>query len=142
MVYFLNLHIPSNNKKILKLTAFLLLLLPLLISYKLGSGLSTATQDKHLYTFGYLVFGACFFVVLKIASLDKDLFKIHPFVDRLIEYLGSRSYSIYVLHFPALVVAWMAINQLFPSIFYLNPIYYGLLQALLFILIGIPMAEI
>lgn len=142
IVYFLNLHLPSKNKQILKLTAFSLLLFPLIISNKLGSDLSPPTQDRLLYTLGYLISGVCFFVVLKIASLDKNLFTIHPLIDRFIEYLGSRSYSIYVLHFPALVVIWMIINQLFPSIFYMNPIYYGVAQITLFIIIGIPLAEI
>jgi peptidoglycan/LPS O-acetylase OafA/YrhL len=118
MVYFLNLNLPINSKKALKLTAFLLLLFPLILSYQLGAGLSLATQEKLLYTLGYLVFGLCFFGVLKIASLDKDLFTIHPFIDRFVEYLfveylGSRSYSIYVLHFPALVIVWMIINHFF-----------------------------
>jgi peptidoglycan/LPS O-acetylase OafA/YrhL len=142
MVYFLNLNLPINSKKALKLTAFLLLLFPLILSYQLGAGLSLATQEKLLYTLGYLVFGLCFFGVLKIASLDKDLFTIHPFIDRFVEYLGSRSYSIYVLHFPALVIVWMIINHFFSSIFYINPIYYGLAQAVIFMLVGIPLAEI
>jgi peptidoglycan/LPS O-acetylase OafA/YrhL len=143
MVYFFNaINLQIINKNILKLTAFLMVLIPGIISYKLGSALSPPTEDKLLYTLGYLMFGICFFIVLKIASLDKDLFTIHPLIDRFIEYLGSRSYSIYVLHLPALVIVWMIINQLFPSIFYINPIYYGIAQAILFIPIGIPLSEI
>jgi peptidoglycan/LPS O-acetylase OafA/YrhL len=73
--------------------------------------------------------------------LDRDLFTFNPIFDKFVEYLGSRSYSLYVLHFPALVIVWKVIFKFFPFINKLHPVYYGVAQLLLFILIGVPLSE-
>jgi peptidoglycan/LPS O-acetylase OafA/YrhL len=49
---------------------------------------------------------------------------------RLLEWLGDRSYSIYLLHFPVMALFWAAVLWSCSWLFYINPIWYGLAQAI------------
>jgi peptidoglycan/LPS O-acetylase OafA/YrhL len=64
-------------------------------------------QREHR-TLGYVAAmaasGGCFFVAVGLASLDRQLLYVHRCYDRVLLYLGSRSYSIYLLHVPGLVL--------------------------------------
>lgn len=149
MVYFLYIPLGNNlnikpHKKLLRMIAFLLISINYIFAYNIGDASIRANPSNNilLYIIDNIVFGIVFFGVLKIASRDQNILSIHPVIDSIIEYLGSRSYSLYVLHFPALAIIWMPINKFASFIFYINPIYYGLVQLILFILIGVPMAEI
>ncbi len=76
-------------------------------------GLMTCFTLQHIQrvprTPGYLVVmaacGGCFFVVVGLASLDRQLLYVHRVYDRVLLYLGSRSYGIYLLHVPGLALA-------------------------------------
>ena len=61
-------------------------------------------------------------------------------IQRAFVFLGDRSYTIYVFHFLALALAWMAIYRFCPSVFS-NAIKYGAVQALIGFAIMLPMCE-
>ncbi len=55
--------------------------------------------------------------------------------------LGDVSYTVYLLHFPVMIVAWILINEYVPNAFS-SPLYYGFVQLLLVILILFPVTRI
>ncbi len=44
-------------------------------------------------------------------------------------WLGDRSYSAYLFHFPVMALCWAAISKFVPMLFYIPSIWYGAVQA-------------
>jgi peptidoglycan/LPS O-acetylase OafA/YrhL len=57
------------------------------------------------------------------------------------EWLGDRSYTIYLLHFPVFILAWLAVYFGRPSLFG-SPVGYGLAQMILAIALCLPLCEL
>ncbi len=118
------------------------LITPYLVEWSCGGGGLSAPQDAwQFYTFGLAICGACFAVTVWLSSFNLSLVSLHPAIDRCLDYLGSRSYTLYVLHFPIFILAWLVINKCVSWIFYINPIWYSLVQLLLATIIGLPLVE-
>jgi peptidoglycan/LPS O-acetylase OafA/YrhL len=58
------------------------------------------------YAFGLLLAGLCFCLVVGLASLDHELLATPSWLDRVLLYLGARSYSIYALHLCVYVICY------------------------------------
>jgi len=133
---------PSNTRRrLLNLLYPALIIVPCIISYLSGSVHDGYRQSWFLNTAGFGIFGISFFVLLSLAIRGQDLITVHPLIDRVLAYFGSRSYSLYVLHFPSFVIIWICLNLLTPKIFSISPVYYTVAQTLMFIAVGVPMAE-
>lgn len=56
-------------------------------------------------------------------------------------FCGDRSYTIYVFHYPAMAVAWLAIDRFFPMAFS-SAVAYGCTQAVVTVLILLPFCDL
>jgi peptidoglycan/LPS O-acetylase OafA/YrhL len=88
------------------------------------------------------VSGLCFTLLVALASgrsagSAKQIGTYHVLV-----WLGDRSYSMYLFHFPVMALVWWGIVTLTPSLFYVGPIWYGLVQATLTFAMTIFLADL
>ena len=87
------------------------LLSPLAAVYPLGESLQSGFQAPLLYTLGWGFAGLAFYLVVGLAARDRELLRLPGWADRVLLYLGSRSYGIYVIHFPLVVAAWFLVRD-------------------------------
>ena len=116
-------------------------LLPCIISYQLGGDLMPPDQKKMLYTLGTFLILILFSGLVMIVSKNQNKITFGS-LNPLVEYFGARSYSYYVLHYPIFALVWLLINQYWPFVFYGNPLKYGLVQAILFLFVSVPLVEV
>jgi peptidoglycan/LPS O-acetylase OafA/YrhL len=118
---------------------------PLVAMYKMSNGMVNYAVFPHdapwRHTVGLLGIGLAFSLAVVLASADTDLLAFPP-VNRFLLYLGSRSYGIYVLHFPTFVIAWLPICLFADWLFYKPPICYGVVHCLMTIVVLVPMIEL
>ena len=130
---------------LLTIVVWLLLGLPLTLSYFLGGGLMPVSEARALYAAGRPVIGVCFFIVVLIGSEDSNAVARFNSLDRVLLWLGTRSYNLYVLHFPVFIIIWMLVplvNTVLPVLWQLNPFYYRIIQLCLFVALGLPLSNI
>ncbi len=73
--------------------------------------LSGLTSDKFAYNSGYIVAGMISTALVYLASFNKNLVLNLPFINRLLEFIGSRSYCIYLSHFAFIKLNILVINN-------------------------------
>jgi len=99
-----------------------------------------AKRQPLLYGIGYPFAGVAFGLLVSLAATGRAF----PFRDGLVYqtmvYLGNRSYSLYLLHFPVFVITWLVTYWCFPMVF-TNALAYGTSQLVLTVLILLPLTE-
>ncbi len=116
------------------------LLLPLAAVYPLGESLQSGYEAPLLYTIGWGFAGLAFYLVVGLAARDRDLLRLPRLTDRVLLYLGSRSYGIYVIHFPLVIAAWFIVRTYAvrePSSFW-----FGVAQAALALPVVLTLSEL
>ncbi len=98
-------------------------------------------ECPYVLTFGLLGAGLCFYLVVGLASLDRDLLRFGHYTDRVMLYLGSRSYTLYVLHIPLFILCWVAAFNFEPVLLH-NPWSYSMMEMNVFVLLGLPVVEV
>jgi peptidoglycan/LPS O-acetylase OafA/YrhL len=57
-------------------------------------------------------------------------------------WLGERSYSVYLFHFPVMAAIWFGLVRFAPPIWTIEPLHYGVAQMLLALLIVLPLSSL
>ena len=122
-------------------TLLTLLVAPFVATYSLGSPFQSTSQAPGLHIFGNLFASVCFTGVVAIAAFDRDLLATPRLLDRVVFYLGSRSYGIYVLHFTVFAIATIPITAFIPWLYAVDPIWFALMQVAEVLIIGLPIVE-
>lgn len=82
------------------------------------------------------------FGLLVLLAADKLAFpKQDGPVRKALWFLGDRSYAVYVFHYPAMVIAWLGFDRLFPTALS-RAVGFSVAQAVLAILILLPLCEL
>lgn len=89
---------------------------------------------------GLMIMGWCFLLAVLLASRG-DAFRGHDTVlYRFFTWIGDRSYSIYLLHYPVMALIWIGLARLYPAAFS-SEMKYGLIQAALVIALSFALAD-
>jgi peptidoglycan/LPS O-acetylase OafA/YrhL len=125
----------------LSVAVYPLLTVPLLVMYQIGGPSFIPNYTK--YSCGLAVTGLCFFGAVGLASLDRELLYVHHAYDRILLYFGSRSYIIYLVHFPIMAFTFGVIPR-FPAagFFREHGLAYDAVKAGTELLIGFPIVEV
>jgi peptidoglycan/LPS O-acetylase OafA/YrhL len=118
---------------------------PLLITIPLGlvavSESKLSIDKVILQGFTLPIISICFtflvFISATIGSFPGSQTRLYIFL----YWIGDRSYSIYLLHFPVMAFSWILIYKFCPFLFS-NAILYGVAQALITISLLIPLVEV
>lgn len=101
-----------------------------LVLISLAEDVSVATETGPLHTLIMPAAGLCFALVVYLAKSQSAFTGQGTAVYRVLQWIGDRSFSIYLLHFPAMALVWIAIWFIEPSILSGDPLIYGLVQAI------------
>ena len=82
-----------------------------------------------------------FMLLVALASGRSPHTPGHNRVYRAFIWLGNRSYSMYLYHFPVMTLVWWAIAVLAPWVFQHNPLLYGSIQAVATLAVTILLAD-
>ncbi len=118
-----------------------LLLAPLMVMSLCESQFNSVANKPFLVGFGLPVAAVCFTGLVLIAARNHAFPETRGRIYSALEWLGDRSYTIYLLHFPVFILAWMAIYYGRPSLFG-GAISYGVAQVVLVAAILLPICEI
>ena len=99
-------------------------------------------HEKHLVGLGLPVAGLCFGLLVLIAAHNRAFPPARGWLYRLGTYLGDRSYTIYLLHFPMMAVAWGIIFRSFPEWGFSSATRFGFLQVGLMLGVMLPIVEL
>jgi peptidoglycan/LPS O-acetylase OafA/YrhL len=124
---------------LLRLLMLAALLTPFVIVYRLSTSLDWNCPAVRSY--GMLVTALCFYLVVRLASQNRDLLRFGKRFDSVLLYVGSRSYGLYVLHPPLLVLSILIIIRYAPWL-PVRQIQFGLTEAGLFLLMTLPVVEL
>ena len=127
------------NHSFLRLLMFVALSTPFVLAYHLRVSTSW-DRCQSLLTSGMLAAGLCFYLVVALGALDHDLLRFGERFDRCLLYFGSRSYSLYVFHFPLFMIPWLIILHTAPWLF-AHHLTSGFVHAVLFLATGLPIVE-
>lgn len=129
--------IASRLKPIGNSLAPWLLMMPIAVM-SLCESLSNSVINKPLFIgLGHPLSAVCFGTLVLLAAHNLAFPATRGVVYRTLEWLGDRSYTIYLLHFPIFILAWMAIFYGMPSLFS-GAVKYGVAQIVLVTAIGLP----
>jgi peptidoglycan/LPS O-acetylase OafA/YrhL len=123
-----------------RLLLLLALASPLVVAYRLKVSPDYFSCTR-LRSYGILVTGLCFYLVVRLAGQNRDLLRCGRLCDQALLWLGSRSYGTYVLHVPLLVLSKLILLRFLPQLRY-DGLTYGLVQAALFIALCVPVIEL
>ncbi|WP_159650262.1 MULTISPECIES: acyltransferase [unclassified Bosea (in: a-proteobacteria)] len=122
---------------------------PALTALALAASLVIATVCEHPLTggpkpwldgWGLTVMGWSFLLAVLLASRG-DAFRGRDTVwYRFFTWVGDRSYSIYLLHYPIMALIWIGLVRLYPAAF-ASEMSYGLIQATLVIVLSFALAD-
>ena len=116
------------------------LLAPLAAVYPLGESLQPGFQAPLLYTVGWGFAGLAFYLVVGLAARDRELLRLPYLADRVLLYRGSRSYGIYVIHFPLVIAAWFIVRAY--AVREPSSIWFGVTQAALALPVVLALSEL
>lgn len=126
-----------------RVLAYVFLAAPFLVMYPLGNGIFLPWDQPGIYPFGLMAAGLGFYALIGLAALDRDLLYTTRFLDRVLLYWGSRSYGIYVLHYPILALAlWLLPEQAPIAFFNRHRLLYEGVRGLWAIAVGFPVVEL
>ncbi len=114
------------------------LVLPFPLVYLSGAGLSSVPEAPFLHSVCLLIVGLAFYAVIALASQNNNLLYTNRLLDRWLLYFGSRSYGIYVLHYPIIILLEIIFLPWLPIL----RGKFALIQAALFLLICLPFVEL
>lgn len=118
----------------------LLLMLPFGLAALAEKGKDPTTAPI-LHGFVLPVAGLCFGLLVLLAASGMAFPATRGPIHKTFVYLGDRSYTIYVFHYFAFVLAWMIISRFCPAAFS-NAVAYGCCQAVIAIAIMLPLCEL
>jgi len=75
------------------------------------------------------------------AGSDERAFAWKGPVYRSMAWLGERSYSVYLFHFPVMAAIWFGLVRFAPAIWTIEPLHYGIAQMSLALLIVLPLSS-
>ena len=113
--------------------------------------LSESSFEKHprmLHGFTFLVANPAFAVLVLLCSRNASFPEKNSFIYKLFSLIGDRSYTIYLFHYPAMLIAWtlacfLTKQKLMPFEFRtLSPIVYGCFQIFSAGILLIPFVEL
>lgn len=120
------------------------LLAPFCLMVRFGLQHFQAEQPTLAYLAAMAVCGGYFFVVVGLASLDRQLLYVHRYYDRVLLYLGGRSYAIYLFHLPGIALGSLLVPppEVMPAFFAHHRVAYEALRALAAVLVWLPLVEL
>lgn len=116
-------------------TSCILLVIPLVILSLCNSSLVTPKYNSQV-GIGFLACILFFTALITIAATDS--LHWHHRIKSVLLAIGERSYTIYLIHFPCMALAWLMIYTVNP-IWAARPLIYGVLQATVTILLLTPL---
>ncbi len=118
-----------------------LLLIPLAIASLCESPMQNQYIARALTGFGMPVAALSFGLLVLLAGENLALPVSRGWLYRTMWYLGDRSYTIYLFHFPMFAVAWLIVYRFWPSLMS-NAITFGVSQMMLVVALLIPFVEV
>lgn len=119
--------VATPSPQLSRLLSVLLLCVPVLVLMRTGSDMSTLDGNPLLTGFGYPVCILCYGLLVLLCATGRKTFL--PQKSRVLAYLSSRSYLLYLYNLLGLLLGWLVINQFFPQIFYTGSyLHYGVAQ--------------
>jgi peptidoglycan/LPS O-acetylase OafA/YrhL len=118
-----------------------LLLTPLMAMSLCETPFHAVEKKPFLIGFGHPIAAACFAVLVMIASRNLAFPESRGRLYRTMEWLGDRSFTIYLMHFPIFILAWMIVYFARPTLFS-SPVGFGIAQMLLTAAIGLPLCDL
>jgi peptidoglycan/LPS O-acetylase OafA/YrhL len=91
--------------------------------------------------FGMLFAGLCYFLLVAVAAGERASIGLSPRERHVLLWIGERSYTIYLLHFPCMVLQWLAMYYFMP-ILLANAWLYAASQIAVVALFLIPLTEL
>lgn len=138
LTYFVSLTSVANWR-IGKVLAAAALCAPFAVAIACGD-LLNADARRLLEGVGQPVIGICFALAVLLASRENAFQGKDGLLYRGLLWIGNRSYSLYLVHYPVMALVWVGILKLYPQAFS-NPIFYGALQAALVLPISAILAD-
>lgn len=117
-----------------------LLLIPVGLAAIAESAVNLADAPV-LHGLVFPITGASFGLLVLLAANGLAFPKRNGWVRRAMLFLGDRSYTIYVFHFPAMVIAWLVFNLVFPNAL-ARAVGWDISQAVITILILLPACDL
>lgn len=105
------------------------------------SPLAIASRHDELEGFGMIGAGLAFTILVALASSGKNYVLIKEPMRALLLLIGDRSYTLYLLHFPCMAVAWWIIYLISPS-WTSNAFIYPAAQIAVTLALLIPLTEL
>ena len=146
LLYGIAEHLPEpkdSSKSMIavkRLLSLLMLLFPLFVLAHCGNDLQTLGNSM-LVGLGYPVCAICYGLLVLMCATGQKTFL--PRESRLLAYLSSRSYLLYLYNLPGLMLSWLVIYRFFEWTFYTgNYLHYGIAQLLIGGIFCIALAEI
>ena len=127
------------SDRVLRFVMLLALVGPFALAYHLKTAPSW-NECRSLISFGFLAAGLCFYLVVGLAALNRDLLRFGQRFDRFLLYFGSRSYGLYVFHFPLFMVPWLIIVHTAPWLA-AHQLSFATVHTVLFLVTGLPFIE-
>lgn len=118
-----------------------LLLTPLMLLSLCESQFNSVANKAYLVGLGNPVAAVCFAGLVFIAARNHAFPSPRGRIYHVLEWLGDRSYTIYLLHFPVFILAWMAMYYGAPSLFS-GEMRYGFAQIVLVTALLLPICEL
>jgi peptidoglycan/LPS O-acetylase OafA/YrhL len=99
------------------------------------------TGPDTLDGFGMLFTGVSYVLLIAVASGGSASLGLPLKAQRALFWVGERSYTIYLLHFPCMILQWMVMYYFFPVLF-TNVWYYAAGQVAIIVVILAPLTEL
>ncbi len=110
--------------------SFLLLVIPVFVLMRTGSAVSTIDGNRLLTGLGYPVCILCYGLLILLCVTGQKTFL--PQNSRILSYLSSRSYPLFLFNFVGLLFSWLFINRFLSWTFYTGSyVHYGIAQMLI-----------
>ncbi len=118
-----------------------LLLVPLIVTSLCGTLYADVLTARALTGFAMPLSAMCFALLVLLAADNQAFPATRGPLYRLLMYLGDRSYTLYLFHYPVLVFAWLLTNRFLPWAF-AGQVRYSVSQAVLLAVLLLPVVEV